>query len=40
MMELGPVPLVGFYTYGEFSPAQQGTPCVLHNETATLAIIG
>lgn len=40
MMELGPVPLIGFYTYGEFSPAQQGTPSVLHNETATLAIIG
>ncbi len=40
MTELGPVPLVGFYTYGEFSPAQQGTPSVLHNETATLTVIG
>ena len=40
LQELGPVPLVGFYTYGEFSPAQQGTPSVLHNETATVSIIG
>jgi hypothetical protein len=40
LQELGPVPLVGFYTYGEFSPAQQGTACLLHNETAAVSIIG
>ncbi len=40
LVDLGSVPLVGFYTYGEFSPAQRGTPCLFHNETAAVSIIG
>jgi hypothetical protein len=34
------VPLLGFYTYGEFCPAKRGGPSLLHNETATISILG
>ena len=34
------VPVTGFYTYGEYCPARQGGECVVHNETATVTVIG
>ena len=34
------VPVMGFYTYGEYCPARCGGPSLLHNETATIALIG
>lgn len=34
------LPLLGFYTYGEFCPLKRGGPSLLHNETATVSIIG
>ena len=30
---------IGFYSYGEISPVEQGT-CELHNQTMTLTFIG
>jgi hypothetical protein len=39
--EAGPdVPILGFYSYGEFCPARRGSPSLLHNETATVSILG
>jgi hypothetical protein len=39
--EFGPhVPLIGFYTYGEFCPVSHGAPTFLHNETITLNVVG
>lgn len=34
------LPMVGFFTYGEFSPVRPLGTCVLHNETVTVGIIG
>lgn len=34
------IPVVGFFTYGEFSPVKPCGTCVLHNETVTVALIG
>jgi hypothetical protein len=34
------IPVVGFFTYGEFSPVIPCGTCVLHNETVTVALIG
>ncbi|WP_373501589.1 FIST signal transduction protein [Desulfococcus sp.] len=34
------VPLLGFYTYGEYCRIKPGGPSLLHNETATLSVIG
>ena len=34
------VPMLGFYTYGEFCPSRPGCECQLHNETATVTVIG
>jgi hypothetical protein len=34
------VPFLGFYTYGEYCPVKQDCPSLLHNETATLSVIG
>ena len=34
------VPLIGFYTYGEFCPAGCEKPNYLHNETITLNVVG
>ncbi len=34
------VPVIGFYTYGEFCPSTTGNDCRLHNETATLTVVG
>lgn len=34
------IPTLGFYTYGEFCPSQPGRPCELHNETATVTVLG
>ncbi len=34
------VPVVGFYTYGEFSPVRRGGTCLLHNETITVSLLG
>ncbi|MDR3569968.1 MAG: FIST N-terminal domain-containing protein [Syntrophobacteraceae bacterium] len=34
------VPILGFYSYGEFCPAKRGRPSLLHNETATVSILG
>jgi hypothetical protein len=39
--QLGPdVPVLGFYTYGEYCRVNRNGPSLLHNETATLSIIG
>ena len=34
------VPVLGFYTYGEYCRVRRNGPSLLHNETATLAVIG
>ncbi len=34
------IPIIGFYTYGEFCPSVGGTECKLHNETATVTVVG
>ncbi|MDQ7781724.1 MAG: FIST N-terminal domain-containing protein [Desulfomonilaceae bacterium] len=34
------VPIIGFYTYGEYCPSVSGTDCRLHNETATVTVVG
>lgn len=34
------VPILGFYTYGEYCRVRPGGPNQLHNETATIAVIG
>ncbi|SPF50509.1 conserved hypothetical protein [Syntrophobacter sp. SbD1] len=34
------VPLLGFYSYGEFCRTRRGGPSLLHNETATVSILG
>ena len=34
------VPVVGFYTYGEYSRVSCDSPSLLHNETATISVIG
>jgi hypothetical protein len=36
----GDVPIVGFYTYGEYAPIGECEHSCFHNETATLTIIG
>jgi hypothetical protein len=33
-------PIAGFYTYGEFCPSRRDSGCLLHNETATVTVIG
>ena len=38
---IGPeLPVVGFYSYGEFSRVKCNGPSFLHNETATVSVIG
>ena len=34
------IPFLGFYSYGEFCPIKRGGPSFLHNETATVSILG
>jgi hypothetical protein len=34
------VPILGFYTYGEYCRIKRNGPSLLHNETATLSLIG
>lgn len=34
------VPIIGFYSYGEFGPIGPATPNYLHNETITLSVLG
>lgn len=34
------VPVLGFYTYGEYSRLSCNQPSLLHNETATISVIG
>lgn len=34
------IPIIGFYTYGEFAPAGESNASYFHNETVTLSIIG
>jgi hypothetical protein len=34
------VPILGFYTYGEFCRVGCGGPCLLHNETAVVSVLG
>jgi len=34
------IPVIGFYTYGEYCPSTNGAECRLHNETATITIVG
>ena len=36
----GDVPVIGFYTYGEYAPAGQSNCSCFHNETVTMTIIG
>jgi hypothetical protein len=36
----GDVPIIGFYTYGEYAPIGECELSCFHNETATLTIIG
>lgn len=36
----GNLPAIGFYTYGEFCPNVSGAECHLHNETATVTVLG
>jgi hypothetical protein len=39
--ELGPqVPIIGFYSYGEYSPIKRYTLSLLHNETACVSLLG
>lgn len=35
-----PVPILGFYTYGEYCRLKRDGPNLLHNETATVSVIG
>jgi hypothetical protein len=38
---IGPeVPILGFYSYGEYCRIRCGSPSYLHNETATVSVIG
>lgn len=40
-LAVGPKPpIVGFYTYGEYCRTRRGGPSLLHNETATVTVIG
>jgi hypothetical protein len=34
------LPVLGFYTYGEYCRVKRNGPSLLHNETATLSVIG
>jgi hypothetical protein len=34
------LPVIGFYTYGEYCRVRCGGPSMLHNETATVSVIG
>lgn len=39
--KIGPnLPIAGFYSYGEYSPLRSGGTSYLHNETATVSVIG
>lgn len=39
--KIGPnLPIAGFYSYGEYSPMRCGSASYLHNETATVSVIG
>jgi hypothetical protein len=39
--KIGPdLPIVGFYTYGEYSRLRKDGASYLHNETATVSVIG
>jgi hypothetical protein len=40
-LAIGPnLPIVGFYTYGEYCPISVDGPNLLHNETASVSVIG
>jgi hypothetical protein len=34
------IPVLGFYTYGEYSRISCDHPSLLHNETATISVVG
>ncbi len=34
------VPVIGFYSYGEYCRTRRGGPSLLHNETATISVLG
>ncbi|QTA81405.1 FIST domain-containing protein [Desulfonema limicola] len=36
----GNIPLLGFYSFGEYCRIKPGGPCMLHNESAAISIIG
>jgi hypothetical protein len=39
--QFGPqIPIIGFYSYGEFCPVGPVAPSHLHNETITLSVLG
>lgn len=39
--QIGPqIPIIGFYSYGEYCPVGPGSPSYLHNETITLTVLG
>ncbi len=40
-LELGKkLPILGFYTLGEYCRVKTGGPCLFHNESATISVIG
>ncbi|OGR15391.1 MAG: hypothetical protein A2277_08580 [Desulfobacterales bacterium RIFOXYA12_FULL_46_15] len=40
-MELGKnIPILGFYSFGEYCRVKSGGPCYFHNESATISVIG
>ena len=34
------IPIIGFYSYGEYCSFKTGGPCMLHNESANISLIG
>ncbi len=36
----GNIPILGFYSFGEYSRVKRGGPCLFHNESAVLSVIG
>lgn len=36
----GNIPILGFYSFGEFCRVKSGGPCLLHNESAIISLIG
>ncbi len=39
-MKLGGIPILGFYTFGEFCRVKPDGPCLFHNESIAITVIG